>query len=237
MMRMREERMRTFMQLELEACLEEVSCMLRCHNWEVLDCPQEEYSARLFPTPPPSYIDNLQSRLIQARNGIHPASIKMILNTKYQLPVQRPAPETSVQPDGMIGEHRAGENSPSSECDPSPRRAAVDTGSEEPGTPQQSPVISTGSGPGASRAETQMGEEELFPFETSMDGFLRSNFTSMEQECALLHQPEVRMDDNNDATTQQAAVREEFVSPTEKRQGTTAWATEQHKQFDRGRSL
>ena len=70
----------------------------------------------------------------------------------------------------------------------------------------------------------------------------------MEQECALLHQPdvevndnrvqpEVRMDDNNDATTQQAAVREEFVSPTEKRQGTTAWATEQHKQFDKGRSL
>ena len=52
-------------------------------------------------------------------------------------------------------------------------------------------------------------------------------------------QPEVDMDDNNDATTQQAAVREEFVSPTEKRkqQGTTAWATEQNKQFDRGRSF
>ena len=120
----------------------------------------------------------------------------------------------------------------SSECDPSPRRAAVDTGSEEPGTPPQSPAISTGSGPGASRAETQM-EEEIFPLETSMDGFLRSNFTNMAQECALLHQldvgvndnrvqQEVGMDDNNDATTQQAAVREEFVSPTKKRQGTTA---------------
>ena len=47
----------------------------------------------------------------------------------------------------------------SSECDPSPRRAAADTGSEEPGTPPQSPAISTGSGPGASRAETQMEEE------------------------------------------------------------------------------
>ena len=34
----------------------------------------------------------------------------------------------------------------SSQCDPSPRRTAVDTGSEEPGTPQQSPAISTGSG-------------------------------------------------------------------------------------------
>ena len=45
---------------------------------------------------------------------------------------------------------------PSSECDPSPRRAAVDTGSEEPGTPTQSPAISTGSGPKAPEAETQM---------------------------------------------------------------------------------
>ena len=135
----------------------------------------------------------------------------------------------------------------SSECDPSPRRAAVDTGSEEPGTPQQSPAISTGSEERrASRAETQR-EEEIFLFETSTGGFLRSTFTSMEQEYILLQsnvgvndkrvQPEVGMDDNNDATTQQATVREEFVSPTEKRQGTTTRATEQHKLFDRGRSL
>ena len=172
MIRAREERIRTFMQLELEACLEEVSWVLRCHNCEVLDCPQEEYPARLLPTPPPSYIDNLQSRLIRARNGIFPASLQMILITKYQLPVQRPAPETPVQPDDMIGEHRAGENSQSSECDPSPRRAAVDTGSEEPGTPQESPAISKGSRPGASRAETQI-ERKKIPFETSMGVFQR----------------------------------------------------------------
>ena len=194
MMRAREERIRTLMQLELEACLEEVSWMLRCHNCEALDCPQEEYPARLLPTLPPSYIDNLQSRLIRVCKGIFPASLKMILKTKYPLPVRRPAPETSVQPDDMIGEHRAEENSPSSECDPSPRRAAVDTGSEEPGTLPQSPTISTGSEPGASRAETQMEEEEFFTFETSMDGFLRSNFTSMEHECALHHQPDVGID-------------------------------------------
>ena len=36
----------------------------------------------------------------------------------------------------------------SSQCDPSPRRAEVDTGLEEPGTPPRSPAISTGSGPG-----------------------------------------------------------------------------------------
>ena len=59
----------------------------------------------------------------------------------------------------------------SSECDTSPRRAAVDTGSQEPGTPTQSPAISTGSGPEAPEAETQM-EGGIVSFEASMDGFL-----------------------------------------------------------------
>ena len=142
----------------------------------------------------------------------------------------------------------------SSQCDPSPRRAAVDTGSEEPGTPQQSPAISTGSGepgtppqsptistgsPGALQAETQM-EEEIFLFEASIDGFLNQNFTSTEQESTLLHQQDVGVDDDEKqttTTTQQAAVRKEFVSPTEKQQqrGTTAWATKQHKLSDGGR--
>ena len=183
MMRTREARIRTFMQLELEACLEEINWMIRCHNCEALNCPQEEYPARLLPTPPLSYIDNLQSRLIKVRKGIFPASLKMILKTNDPLPVRRPAPETSVQSDDVIGEHRAGENSPSSQCDPSPRRAAVDTGSEEPGASPRSPAIGTGSGPGVSRAETQMEEEEIFSFETSMDVFLHSNRTSTEQEC------------------------------------------------------
>ena len=250
MIRTREARIRTFLQLELEACLEQVSWMIRYHNCEALNCPQEEYPASLLPTPPPSYIDNLQSRLIKARKRIFPGSLKMILKTKYPLPVRRPAPETSVQPDDVIGEHRAGENIPSSQCDPSPRRAAVDTGSEGPGTPPRSPAIRTGSGLGVSRAETQiMEEEELFPFETGMDGFLRSNCTSTEQECILLQsdigvndikvQPEVGMDDSNDATTQQADAREEFARLTtmRQRQGTTVWAAKQNKQFDRGRSL
>ena len=83
-------------------------------------------------------------------------------------------------------------------------------------------------------------EEEIFPFETSVDGFLHSNFTSTEQESALLHQQNVGVDDDEKETTttfQQAVVHQEFVSPTEKRQGTTTWATEQHKQFDRARLL
>ena len=137
----------------------------------------------------------------------------------------------------------------SSQCDPSPRRAAVDTGSEEPGTPQQSAAISTGSEePGTPLQSPVIGTESeepgvsRVPFETSMNGFLHSNFTITEQGSALLHQQDVGVDDDDKettATTQQAAIREEFVSPTEKlqRQGTTTWATEQHKLFNRGRPL
>ena len=223
--------------------------MIRCRNCEALNFPQEEYPARLFPTPPLCYIDNLKSRLIKVRKGIFPAFLKMILTTKYPLPERRPAPEISVQPDDVIGEHRARENSPSSQCDPSPQRAAVDTGSEGPGTPPRSPAIGTGSGPGVSRAGTKMEEEEMFPSETSMDVFLHLIYTSTEQVCILMRpdvgvngnkvQAEVGMDDSNDATTQQAAACGEFARLTKmrQRQGTSAWAAEQNKQFDRGRSL
>ena len=127
---------------------------------------------------------------------------------------------------------------PSSECDPSPRRAAVDTGSEEPGTPPQSPAISTGSGP----------EGEIFSFETSRDGFLRSNCTSLEQEYILVQsreeyillqvQPEVGMDDSNNATTSQDTTREESARLLiGKQQGMAAWSSDQNKQFHRGRLL
>ena len=200
MMQAREDRIRTFMQLELEACLEEVSWSIRCYNCEVLGCPQEEYPVRLLPTLPPNYEDNLQNRLIMARKGIFSASLKMILKSEYQLPVLRPAPEISAQPDSVIGEHRAGEDSTSSECDPSPRRAAVFTRSEEPETPPHSPAIITRSVPEVSRVETQMGDE-IVSFKASTDGIFNQNFTSTEQESALLHQQDVRVDDNEKETT------------------------------------
>ena len=52
-------------------------------------------------------------------------------------------------------------------------------------------------------------------------------------------QPEVGMNDSNDATKQQAVAREVFTGLPKKRQrqGTAAWAAEQNNQFDRGRSL
>ena len=79
-----------------------------------------------------------------------------------------------------------------------------------------------------------MEEEGIFPFKTSMDDFLNSNCTSTEQECILLQsdvgvnenkvQPEVGMDDSNDATTQQAAAREKFaiLAKMRQREETTA---------------
>ena len=238
MMPAREDRIRTFMQLELEACLEEVSWLIRCYNCEVLGCSQEEYPARLLPTLPPSNEDNLQSRSIRAQKGIFPASLKMMLKSEYQLPVLRPAPEISVQPDSVIGEHQAGENSTASECDPSPRRAAVVVRSEESGTPPHSRAVSTGSGP----------EGEIFSFEASTDGFLNSNYTRLEQEYILIQsreeyillqvQPEVGMDDSNNANTSQAATCEKSARLLiGKQQGMKAWSTDQNRQLDRGKLL
>ena len=63
MVQAREDRVRTFIQLELEACLEEVRWSITCYNCEVLGCTQEEYPARLLPTLPLNYEDNLQNRL------------------------------------------------------------------------------------------------------------------------------------------------------------------------------
>ena len=143
-----------------------------------------------------------------------------------------------MQPDDVIGGHQAGENSLQSQCDPSPRRVEANTGSEEPGTPPRSPAIGMGSGTEISRFVPSTEEEGLFHLKTSMDGLLRPNCTSTEQEYILLLQPDIRIDENNETTTQQAAAQEEFARPTKKRhqQGMAAWSTDHNRQFDRVRS-
>ncbi|CAN0479176.1 unnamed protein product, partial [Ascophyllum nodosum] len=71
--------------------------------WRSLETPgQEEYPARLLPTLPPYYEDNLQNRLRRAQKGIFLASLKMILNSEYQLPVLRSVSQVTVQP-SVIG--------------------------------------------------------------------------------------------------------------------------------------
>ena len=99
------------MQLELETCEEKIIWMIRCHNCEALNCPQEKYPAR--PLPILNYINHLQSKLIMVRQGILPPNLKMILKTHYPPPAS-PTPKTSrtVQPDDVTGGHREGENSP-----------------------------------------------------------------------------------------------------------------------------
>ena len=144
MVRAREDRIRTFMQLELEACLEEVRWSITCYNCEVLGCPQEEYPARLLPTLPPDYEVNLTNRLRAAQKGILPASLRMILNSEYPQSVLRYGSQVPVQPDNVTGEHRVEHHSTASECDSSPRHAAVVTRSEKLETPPKSPAISTG---------------------------------------------------------------------------------------------
>ena len=234
-----EDRIRTFMQLELEACLEEVSWSIRCYNCEVLGCPQEEYPARLLPTLPPDYEDNLINRLRRAQKGILPASLKMILNSDYQLPVLRSVSQVSVQPDSAIGEHRVEQHSTASECDLSPRHAAVVTRSEKLETPPKSPAIGTGlNRPGVLpvfEADSPQKEESLFLSETSMEAFLNFNFLSPEQECTL-HQPDIGVEYSDEATSKlQAGAREESARPTISQLRTTAWSTQRSKQFDRGR--
>ena len=137
----------------------------------------------------------------------------------------------------MIGEHRAGENSTSSECDPSPRRAAVVTRSAEPETPPPSPAKITGSGPEVSQVETQM-EDKIFSFETSKDVFLRSKCTSLEEKYIWLQVQSDGLDDSNNATTSQAATREESARLLfGQQQRMAAWSTDESKQFDWRRLL
>ena len=69
-----------------------------------------------------------------------------------------------------------------------------------------------------------------------MEDFLNFNFLSLELECTL-HQPDIGVEYNDEATSKlQAGAREESARPPiPQQQRTTAWSTQQSKQFDRGR--
>ena len=86
------------MQLELEACLEEINWMIRCHNCEALNNPQEDYPAKPLPIPP-NYIDNLQSKLIKVKNGVLAQfsqwSSRPIISFQH---VQHPKPQKQCSP-------------------------------------------------------------------------------------------------------------------------------------------
>ena len=84
--------------------------MIKCHNCEAINRPQEEYPARPLPIPP-NYIDNLHSILIKVQQGVLPPTLKMILKTRYNLLAPTTSPRT-VKPDDVMRGHRNGVNSP-----------------------------------------------------------------------------------------------------------------------------
>ena len=109
---MRERRTSTFMQMELEACLDEVDWMIERHHCAANNCSEEEYPARLLPIPP-DYIDNFKSRLVKVKKGILPPTLKMILKMYYHFPARQALiASPAVQPDDMMGRHRHGEHNP-----------------------------------------------------------------------------------------------------------------------------
>ena len=88
-----EMKLRTFMQMELKACLDEIDWLIRCPNWAVNNCPEEEYPPRPLAIPP-NYIDNLQSRLVKVTKNILSPTLNLILKTYYYFPAHQ-APVTS----------------------------------------------------------------------------------------------------------------------------------------------
>ena len=119
---MRETRIGIFMQMELEACRDELDWLIICYSFAADNCPKEEYTPRPLPIPP-DYIDNLQRRLGNVMKRILQLTLKMVLKTYYQAPArpqlkevllcaQEKQLETSlgVQPDDMTGKHRDGDH-------------------------------------------------------------------------------------------------------------------------------
>ena len=55
---MRETKIITFMQMELEACLDKIDWLIRCNNYSAYNCSEEKYPLRPLPIPP-DYVDKL----------------------------------------------------------------------------------------------------------------------------------------------------------------------------------
>ena len=56
--------------------------MVKCHNCEALNRPQEEYPARPLPIPP-NHIDDLHSRLIKVQQRVLPPTLKGAVYTVW----------------------------------------------------------------------------------------------------------------------------------------------------------
>ena len=225
---MREARIRTCMQLELEACQEEIIWMIGYHNCEALSYPQEEYPAKPLPIPP-NHIDNFHSRLIKVKQGILPPTLKMILKTYYPPPA-RPAPKTSrtVQPDDVMGGHREGENSPQER----PRASEEEEKMVESGTPSTDEGVDIIS-------QTEVGTDneplKLADRHFELVIFLQEEGTTAKSaDCGGDYPIQADFVENtNTATSARVAAREK-AAIGKHRQATAS--TDENKQYDPGKT-
>ena len=222
---MRETRINTFMQMELEAYLNEIDWMIICHNCEAFNCPQEKIPARPLPIPP-NCIDNLQRRLVKVNKGILPPTLKMILKAYYYLPArQAPVTSPAVQPNDMMVRHRDGEHSPLERPQASDEKKKV----AADGT------LSTDQG-GDFFFQTEVGKDPETPQITAHHFALvidrqQREVTTRSTEKGRHHPTQAEFWGNPTATTAQVAAREEAVIGRHQRETTS---TEQNRQFSPG---
>ena len=215
---------RTFTQLELEACQEEIVWMKKCHNCGALNSPQEEYPARPLPIPP-NYINNLHSRLIKVQQGVWPPTLKMILKTRYHLPAPTTSPRT-VQPDDVIRGHRDGENRPQERPRASEEKEEVAVNGT-PSTDEGGDFISQ------TKVETDNEPLELADRQCELMIFRQQKGTTAKSKDWAGDYP-IQADfaeNTNKVTAARVAAREE-AAIGKQRQG--AASTDENKQYDPG---
>ena len=76
-----------FIYMELEACMDEYVWLIICYLCAINDCA-DEYCPPIHLPVSPKYTKNLGKRMKMTRNG-RLCPLKMILNTRYPLPVQQ----------------------------------------------------------------------------------------------------------------------------------------------------
>ena len=79
---MRETRIKIFMQMELEACWDELDCTVN-------NCPEEYYPPKPLPIPS-GYAKNLARRAEMAKKSILSPTFNMVKKKYYPLPVHQP---------------------------------------------------------------------------------------------------------------------------------------------------
>ena len=92
-----ETRIRLFMQMELEACRNELDWMARIHDCLLNSCPKEDFPPKPLPTPS-TYITYFR-KTERAKKGILSSPLKINLKENYPLRPARLSPVHPQHPD------------------------------------------------------------------------------------------------------------------------------------------